>query len=519
MVPGTTFRRVSRPAENSAGFQTCDFELDSPVETPVLRRRPGLPELRFGVGGCFPSGMNPVVFVAMLLAAVIAPGARAAELRPVVEVEETVYSHTNANNGAGPMWCHGSTCLARVGDRLFATGLETIPGVAPLNNCRWFLLERDGGGWIRRFTDTDGRTREPSPIAAFSDGTVWVSTNPTLAPNRTEPGGGPARPEIVQFAASAASRPAATLQPAWDGSPAFTEHSYRSLAADGASGALVLFQNVGDTHAEWTFRDGTGRWSAQGRLRWPWGADYEVPQPIRVCYPNVAVRGREVHFFGVSDIQEPRRAWREFKHTLTGRHWDYDFRRLFHTWTPDITREPFRAWTEIASRESTGGGTAVCDLFLAPDGAVHLLWTERAIDERLRATFFPDARQSHALHHAVLRDGRVIRRQTLQESTEDKPGIIASAGRFQSTPDHRLFVIFYAGGTGTDGRPVAENCVLELLSDGTATTPVRVPLIHPLTAYFTATPRAGSPPSRTLEMLGTAGDSPSTLRFARVRLD
>ena len=38
---------------------------------------------------------------------------RAAQLAPVVEIEEDVYSYTNANNGAGPMWCSGSTSLVR----------------------------------------------------------------------------------------------------------------------------------------------------------------------------------------------------------------------------------------------------------------------------------------------------------------------------------------------------------------------------------------------------------------------
>ena len=37
-------------------------------------------------------------------------------LRPVVEAEEDIYTYTNADNGAGPLWCHGSTCLVRIGD-------------------------------------------------------------------------------------------------------------------------------------------------------------------------------------------------------------------------------------------------------------------------------------------------------------------------------------------------------------------------------------------------------------------
>ncbi len=442
----------------------------------------------------------------------------AAGWKPVVEVEETVYSYTPANNGAGPMWCHGSTCLVRAGDRTFATGLETIPGAAPLNNCRWVLWERTREGWVRRFTDEAGRTREPSPLATFSTGELWVSANPTLAPERSEPGGGPARPGLVLFDSDVPRTPVANVTPGWSGSPSFTEHSYRSLAADGPGQKLVIFQNIDYTHAEWAFRDPQGRWAANGRLQWPWGANYEKPQPIRVCYPNVAIRDRSVHFFGISDILEPRKDWREFKHALTGQHWDYDFRRLFYTWTPDITREPFREWTEIASRESTAGSTAVCDLYLSPEGLVHLLWTERALDERLRERFFPKERQSHSLHHAVLKEGKILQQRTLFESTEDKPGVIASAARFQPTPEGRLLMVFYAGGTGFDGRTVSENRVMELTADGPTGSAVVVPFRQPFTSWFTATPRAGSPPSRTLEVLGTQPGFENTLRYGRVRL-
>src|SRR5690349_15546897 len=48
-------------------------------------------------------------------------------LAPVVEIEEDVYTYSNADNGAGPMWCSGSTCLVRSGEHLFASGLETVP--------------------------------------------------------------------------------------------------------------------------------------------------------------------------------------------------------------------------------------------------------------------------------------------------------------------------------------------------------------------------------------------------------
>ena len=64
----------------------------------------------------------------------------AAELAPLVELEEDVYTYSDADNGAGPMWCSGSTCIVRSGERVFVSGLETVPGAKPLNNCRWTLF-------------------------------------------------------------------------------------------------------------------------------------------------------------------------------------------------------------------------------------------------------------------------------------------------------------------------------------------------------------------------------------------
>ena len=52
-------------------------------------------------------------------------------LLPRVEVEEDVYRYEPANNGAGPMWCFGNTCVVRAGQRVWVSGLETIAGAAP----------------------------------------------------------------------------------------------------------------------------------------------------------------------------------------------------------------------------------------------------------------------------------------------------------------------------------------------------------------------------------------------------
>ncbi len=462
-----------------------------------------------------------VVFLAALsvsAAAAAESGAKApAALQPVVEIEEEVYRFEPANNGAGPLWCSGSTCLVRIGDKVFASGIETLKGFKPLNNCRWLLWERTADGWQLQQADKSGRTREPSPVACFQDGPVFLSVNPTLM---TDPNAysGPARPEVLQFDPADPKGPYQTLLPTWEGAPAFTEHSYRSFAADGPNRELILLQDIGYTHAEWGFRDRSGAWSAAGKLVWPWGAEYPKPRAVRTCYPNVALKDRAVYFCGVSDIEEPNPEWRAYKKELTGQNWDYDFRRLFFTWTPDVTKTKFHPWVEVASRDKTCGWIMPGDLWVAPDGAVHLLWLERAIDQRLRAKFFPDAKQSHVLNYAQVREGKVVLRRALVEAVEGRPGETAAAGRFHVTPDNRLLVVCYVSGTNAAGKGVAENRLLEIGPDGTIANQCVLPLTHPMSSYFTATIRAGSAPSKILDMLGHRVDCQGTISYARIRL-
>lgn len=154
----------------------------------------------------------------LALTRVPCPAAAAPALQPVVEIEEDVYTHTNANNGAGPMWCSGSTCLVRSGDRLFASGLETVPGLKPLNNCRWLLFSRETNGWRLVRRDSEGLTREPSPLAALPGGRILLSINPTLGRD-PEPNGGPARPDLLQFDAALPTAAPRTLNPVWEGAP------------------------------------------------------------------------------------------------------------------------------------------------------------------------------------------------------------------------------------------------------------------------------------------------------------
>lgn len=463
-----------------------------------------------GLGRAAAAGLLVLSLNCLPAASSVAPQVR-------VEVEEKVYDYQDPQNGAGPMWCRGSTCLVRRGDQVIASGLEVVPGARPLNNCRWTLYERGPEGWQKVRTSVLALTREPCPLAITHDGRVFLSTHPTLVPDLPQ---GPSRPEILVFPAANLGGLRQTLVPEWEGKPEFTEHSYRSLAVDAPRNELILFVHSTSPWAvSWSFLSQSGVWLARGQLRWPWGATYEKPQPIRVAYPNVLLRDRAVHFCGVSDIVEPNAAWRAFKKQLTGRDWDYDFRRLFYTWSRDILTGQFAEWVEVASREDTCGWITPGDLWLDAEDRVHLVWAERAIDERLRERFFPQARQSHAINYARLRNGEVILRRTLVVAEEGVSEEIPSAPRFQITPAGRLYVIYYVGGRDPSGRPVSENRLLDVQPDGSPSPAVRVPLEHPLNNFFTATPRAGSPLSTTLDLLGTPAAAPLTIRYARVAIE
>ncbi len=427
----------------------------------------------------------------------------------IIEAEEDVYQFEPFDNGAGPMWCHGCTCLLRHGDVVIASGVERVDGAKPLNNIRWTLFKRQAAGWELQQRDEVERTREPSPLGMFNDGRVFLSVNPTVTP--LDAYGGPAQPRILEFAAADPKAPYKTIIPEWAGNPEFTEHSYRSFVADGVNHELLLFQNVSYTHAEWAFRDRCGNWSAKGQLAWPWGAEYDEPQPARVCYPTVALTDKKVYFCGVGDIVEPYKAWREAKRKITGKDWDFDFRRLFYTWCPNISKGEFSEWLEISSRDATAGWITPNDLWVAPDGKAHILWTEKALDERLRDQFFPGEKQSFALNYAIVQENEVLLKKSLVIGGEGLANIEPGSGCFYITPDNRLFVFYHL-----KGKDLSENRLFEIQAGDVTGEELTVPLRTPLTHLFTATPRAGCAPANTLDLLGHGKDE--MIRYVCLRL-
>ncbi len=433
-----------------------------------------------------------------------------------VELEEVVYNFVDPNNGTNPMWTFGNTSIVRHGEEVFVSGQETLEGVPLYNNTRWLLYKRDEKGWKLVHKDEKDLTREPSPITVLADGQIFLSVNPTLRPN--EEGEFPAEPQLLRFTASEIEAPYKTILPVWQIEDRFRQHSYRSFVADRSTGDLILFQN-GLHEAEpasWAYRNAEGDWPSQGKLQFPWGADYEKPQTIRVCYPTVQLKERKVHFFGVSDIWEPNSAWRDYKFDLTGQKWDFEFRRMFYTWSDDITKGQFKPWVEVASREDTCGWLFPADLWVARRGLVHVLWTERAIDERLREKFFPDTRQSHALNYAILDKGKVIFRAPVVQVEEGESEVIPIYGRFHITPDEKIYIFYsLAHKDAKYDEEAIENRIVEVKGNGVFSEPIVLDMDTPIQKFFTATPRSGSAPSQTLDVLGLVGN---TMRYARIKV-
>lgn len=438
-------------------------------------------------------------------------------LHPTVQVEENVFSMAPSPNGDGPRWRQGNTCLVRDGLTVFASGLVTPTNRPASNGRQWVLYMRGWTGWHRVQSLPIQAVRGPCPLALLPTDTLLLSANSTLAdvdPVASEP----VRPSLLALAVMKPTAPPKVWGPTWAGDAPLAAHAYSSVAADWMTGGLVLFWNGGETHADWAYRPGTGRWTAHGELKWPIRTDSSTPQPLPLSEADVAVKFGSVHFVGVSDIAEPNPAWRVFEEKRNHGKPDTVFRRLYYTWCPDMRKGQFHAWIELAHCDRTGGRITPGDLWVNDDGVAHVVWSEQAVDERLRPRFFPKAKQRDTIDYAVIRNGEIIHREHLVQAIEGESQEIPHRPRFHVTANNRLFVFYYVDGRAADGSPVSEDRVMEIKPDGTHTASVKVPLKHPFNDYFTATTRAGSAPREFIDLLGTCVGTPNVISYARVKL-
>ena len=417
-------------------------------------------------------------------------------MNATIEVEETVCAIGNPNNGAGALWCYGAPLITRIGARVFVSAMEVGEGIPPLCNTRPRIFGRDEDGWRAVWHPKDFREREPCPLVCFQDGTLTLSVNPLI--DVTESRRGACKPHLLQFSVDNFDASPKAIQAEWVENTRFTEHSYRGIAADGVRGEILLLNIDAPTGDQcWSFCDADGNWRNRGRIRFP----------IRACYPQVELRYRAGHVLAIGDIVEPNEEWRTYKYEKTNRGWDYVFRRLFYTWTPDATKAEFAPPIEVEDVDATGGHISNLDLWVDNDGDAHLLYIKQPSVPILRDKYFPHIQLTRTLKHCVIRRGEVISRSELLVGGEDITGDSPAYARLHATPDGRLLAVCVCSPPAVKIMPILPQ----------SAEPIELELDKPFGTFFTANERGGSKPSDIIDLFGIAGE-PNMLRYARVRL-
>lgn len=418
----------------------------------------------------------------------------------IMEIEETVATCASPGNGAGPFWCYGAPLVVRRGDDVFVSAMETGEGVEPLCNTRWRLFRKhNDDDWKMLQAEENFREREPCPIIGFSSGKILLSINPSTQPPGTKYG--PCDPHLLEFSAAEPTEPGIPVRPKWDEETYFTDHSYRGIASDGMRGEILLL-NIHARSGEqfWSFRDTAGEWTRHGRIQFP----------IRSCYSQVALKNRAGHVLAIGDIVEPVEEWQAYKFEKSGRKWDYVFRRLFYTYTPNIAKTDFAEPIEIDNLDATAGYIRNLDMWIDGEGRAHILYLKQTVQSNvMRDRFFPDVSMNTSLEHAIIQNGEVAKRATLLKGGEGASSEIPGNARFHATSDGRLFIVYYCGGSDN------ENRLLQILPEGD-NKPVRLDLQNPFGTFFTAAERGGSAPSDILDLFGSGRDQ--TLRYARIKI-
>lgn len=442
---------------------------------------------------------NLYCLCAIVLALAMAGNAQSNPPLPVpqVLVESEVFTLLPPDNGSGPLWSYGCSQVARAGDDVYVSVMETGSDVPLLCNTKWRLLKRDGNGWQSIAEDESYRQREPCPIAVLSPGEVVLNVNDSIEPPGTKYG--KCLPQLRVFGIAENPLSTRVILPKWAGEPYFTDHSYRGFSVD-PQHRRILMLNI-DAH---TSVQNACLLAADGETL----ATSSITFPIRACYPQVALRDFAVHVLAIGDIVEPVEAWRQYKFEQTKREWDYVFRRLFYTRTEDIRNAPFETPIEIDSVDDTAGYISNQDLWVAPDGEAWILYTRCEVQSALmRDKFFPDKSITPALCLARVNKAGEIRKEILIEKNPDKS---VTQAKFQLSSSGMLYVVLYI--TGADGGMKLQR----LLPEDPARTMVSIPLEHPLSSFCLANVRSGNAPSDSIDIFGTSGNN--IYRYAGINI-
>lgn len=417
-----------------------------------------------------------------------------------VIAEETVATCEPPNNGSGPLWCYGAPLVVRMGSEVYISVMETGAGVPPLCNTRPRLYrKRKREAWQMLWAPAAFREREPCPLVSTHQGHLFLSLNTSVTPPGTQYG--KCEPHLLEFTRNASSALRKHVPP-FPRTATFTDHSYRGIAADGARHEILLLHiDAHTSEYHYALLKSDGQWDAPGIISFP----------IRACYPQVLLRNRSAYVLAIGDIVEPVEEWRRYKRERTQREWDYVFRRLFFTWTPNVLTEPFSPPLEIDSVDDTGGHIINLDLWLDRAGTAHLLYRREQTTPLLREKYFPNLPLQASLEYCRVQDGRVVGRHTLMRGGEGLSSPRPQYARFHSPDGKRLLAV--CAFTSPDG--TWQNAILPLLPQIGEMEPI--PLREPFTIFFTACERGGSRPSSTIDLFGIAQDG-RVLRYACVQI-
>jgi len=428
-----------------------------------------------------------------------------------IESDEFVYEFEDPENGIYPVWSFGSSLVAGNAKQVFISGVALVSEVPPPNNVQCVIYERAPDGWQERIRLSE-TTREPCPIA-IDENHLWVSANPARGEELSEP-------KLLRFDLSNLGVTPEILSPEWvDNAHEFTAWSYRGLGIDSANSESLIMNISGYQSQYWAYLDKEGNWSATGQLVFPAiefpdqtapPADENNPlHKLRLAYPSLALRDRRAYVLAVSDIEsqdEIVRTYLENENEST-----YLFQQLYFAWTDDIGNHAFSDWIELTNLEPAGS-VQNQDIWIGPDGTIHLLWTESTLDSRLEF-FFPEMQSQSSLWHATMREGKIISREKLVES--NVTGLDTVLGRFHENPEGRLFV-FYSG-YGPTGK--GENWLMELYSDGKHSRSFELDMQRAMVWFLSAGQRNGAQPSPFLELVGIADWNDTDVRYVRIKVE
>ena len=426
--------------------------------------------------------------------------------------DETIAVIPSAENGASPLWCFGSSIFVRDGEKLYLSLLHTDEGIPPSCNCHWEIWKRESGRWSTLFRGGMGMEREPCPLVRMAPGELILSTHSKLMEKPFHDGKGDipwySKPGLIGIFPDEKDNDTAYhhYHPVFQNGAQFSDTSYRGIAVDPKNREVLLLvidqRGKEDFQVTWLKRD--NKWESLPVLEFP----------IRACYPQVILRDEAAHVLAIGDIVEPVEEWQKMKFAQLNRKWDYVFRRLFYTWSPNLDEEAFNEPLEIDSVDETGGYMLNLDLYLDDWGHAHVLYLKKPYHyDFMRDRYFPGSEMTVSLEYAVIENGKVSKQKTIIEGSAEaefphgKEQIHIWSGRLHPLSDGSLGVIYTGAWMDSESAEKTGMFFTRLSEEGEVERTIPLPVRKTLNGlFFTNTGRSGSDVGDHLDIVGAVFD-------------